>query len=430
MNWESIRKLFNRAAKTAEPELFPEQNLGMQAGFPPPLAPAMTPPSGIDEELARRKIWQTSMRREALLPETTLYHRELAEELGKIDDNLRRVTEKAREDRERLVKNFMETKLALKETFSKYDENIFDPSLHHQDSHNLHIPERKSRLTPIEETFEKSPYINIPGVDAFETEKNTADYPLARGINSRRKSILSLFGIGKPEAALYVFPQMPALPVTPESAVQIFDHLANMPDIAFGYADDGCYARAHIMCKRMYDMGLTPKKAWAFETDSQRLQVETPDGKKVEWWYHVAAALPVLMPDGNVQDMVIDPSLFDGPVTLAQWGKVMGARPENLAICRCGESPASHYADYAPGTPTTVVTDQLAAETMTSYLAYQTTSKPVVFNSSFKEFVFQQQDSGARLESASPVMATGSNMTDNTGAPQRRTRLSQIKNTL
>jgi hypothetical protein len=47
-------------------------------------------------------------------------------------------------------------------------------------------------------------------------------------------------------------------------ALQIFSELADRTDIAFGYSDDGCYARAHMMCEAAVEKGMKPFKIWAF----------------------------------------------------------------------------------------------------------------------------------------------------------------------
>jgi len=73
-----------------------------------------------------------------------------------------------------------------------------------------------------------------------------------------------------------------------EQAMQVFDQLADRTDIAFAYAEDGCYARAHLMCLIINALGLTPKKAWAFE-DRDYLSVQKPNGEKVIWGWHVTA---------------------------------------------------------------------------------------------------------------------------------------------
>ena len=87
-------------------------------------------------------------------------------------------------------------------------------------------------------------------------------------------------------------------PISLNRAVEIFDQLADMEDIAFGYTE-GCYARAHIMCRRLMEMGLTPQKAWAFE-GKKRLLVDLPDIGE-GWWSHVAPTLLVRTPDGSAK---------------------------------------------------------------------------------------------------------------------------------
>ena len=105
----------------------------------------------------------------------------------------------------------------------------------------------------------------------------------------------------------------PEAPLTTAQAVALFDHLADLPHIAHGLANEGCYARAHLMCREAERLGRAPEKAWAFEGEGT-LTVLAADGRLLNWWYHVALALPVQMADGQVEKMVFDPSLFDGPV--------------------------------------------------------------------------------------------------------------------
>jgi glutaminase-like protein len=65
-----------------------------------------------------------------------------------------------------------------------------------------------------------------------------------------------------------------------DKAMTIFDEVADRTDIAFGYAADGCYARAQLACLIMNARGLTPKKAWAFESGNS-LSVKKPDGETI-----------------------------------------------------------------------------------------------------------------------------------------------------
>jgi len=95
------------------------------------------------------------------------------------------------------------------------------------------------------------------------------------------------------------------------------------PCIPFLYPDNGCWARAHEMCRLMINMGLTPRKVWI----QGSLYVSTKNNPSchVEWGWHVAPTLCVRGPGFfQTQAMVIDPSLFTTPVSKATWKGVQG----------------------------------------------------------------------------------------------------------
>lgn len=184
-----------------------------------------------------------------------------------------------------------------------------------------------------------------------------------------------------------------APPVPLERAIEIFNELADMEDIAFGYANDGCYARAHIMCRRLIEKNLMPKKAWAFEGE-KRLCVKMAS-REVSWWYHVAPALSVEMPDKIVQDMVFDPSLFDGPVSLLEWGRIMNAPMAGLQIVPFGVAPEGHVGDYDPEDKTLPEMDRRAEKRMGEYLEKQERAPRKVFPSQSRQQLLQGQERGS-----------------------------------
>ena len=94
------------------------------------------------------------------------------------------------------------------------------------------------------------------------------------------------------------------------------------PCIPFLYPDDGCWARAHEMCRLMIAAGASPKKVWIDGT----LHTPTKNNPAcfVNWGWHVAPTLCVRLSFWHCEDMVIDPSLFAMPVTQAQWKGVQG----------------------------------------------------------------------------------------------------------
>jgi hypothetical protein len=99
------------------------------------------------------------------------------------------------------------------------------------------------------------------------------------------------------------------------------------PCIPFLYPDDGCWARAHEMCRLMINLGLSPRKVWIDHSPGHSLHVSTKNNPQcyVEWGWHVA---PTLCVRGSkwpqTQPMVIDPSLFTTPVSEATWKGVQG----------------------------------------------------------------------------------------------------------
>lgn len=99
------------------------------------------------------------------------------------------------------------------------------------------------------------------------------------------------------------------------------------PCIPFLYPDDGCWGRAHEMCRLMINMGLSPRKVWIDHSSGHWLHVNTKNNPQcyVEWGWHVAPTLCVRGPKFcTTQSMVIDPSLFTTPVTEATWKGVQG----------------------------------------------------------------------------------------------------------
>lgn len=184
--------------------------------------------------------------------------------------------------------------------------------------------------------------------------------------------------------------------MTLEKAMVVFDQLADMEDIAFGYARGGCHARAHIMCRRLLDQGIVPKKAWAFEK-LHRLNVpftSSLTGKifEVNWWYHTAPALNVEMPDKTVQCMVMDPSLFDGPTSIAEWQNIMGAMPEQFQLLDLGVTPPGCLGSYNPGMESSIsAADRDAKITMKVNRGMQEKGLRKVFPSESRKELFQEQ---------------------------------------
>lgn len=136
-------------------------------------------------------------------------------------------------------------------------------------------------------------------------------------------------------------------PLSVTEAIALFDHLANMDHLAFDWAKEGCYARAHLMCREIQDLGHMPSKAWSFEEEFG-LSLQTPARGQVQWWYHVAPALPVQRSNGAVEICVFDPAIYDGPVPVEQWASMFGGKPDKTCVAAFGVGPFGTRSDYRP----------------------------------------------------------------------------------
>jgi len=159
--------------------------------------------------------------------------------------------------------------------------------------------------------------------------------------------------------------------ITMEAATILFNNMALQNDIAFKYPAEGCYARAHLMVQRLQDLGASPSKVWTFASSrNDLLWVDTPnhpDGK-VKWGYHVAPTIPVQQEDGTVKDMVVDPSLFDHPVTVEEWRETQHDNPK-VVKTKIGEPPIPENggSGYWPSEDPPKGTDADARKTMENF---------------------------------------------------------------
>jgi hypothetical protein len=119
--------------------------------------------------------------------------------------------------------------------------------------------------------------------------------------------------------------------VSPKRAQQLFDLMGARtcnpltvppPCIPFLYPDDGCWARAHEMCRLLLAEGVWPRKVW-IDGNLHTLTKNNPNCY-VDWGWHVAPTICVRWKFWHAEQMVIDPSLFTTPVTPAAWKGVQG----------------------------------------------------------------------------------------------------------
>ena len=163
-------------------------------------------------------------------------------------------------------------------------------------------------------------------------------------------------------------PREPVVSVTLGQAQQMFDlvnpkvccpAVAAAPCIPFNYPDDGCWGRAHEMCRLMIAAGITPDKVWIF--GNLRAASQNNPNCQVVWGWHVAPTLSV-----GTQTYVIDPALFTGPVTQATWAGVQGDPNPTLI-----PSPASTF--WRNRNPSSAITDPTYSQTNSVLTTYRNT---------------------------------------------------------
>jgi hypothetical protein len=96
-------------------------------------------------------------------------------------------------------------------------------------------------------------------------------------------------------------------------AKDVFNKLKNDEDNSFNFISEGCYARAQKMALMMDDMDIMSGKIFAEGAFPMK-------GKDWEgtWEYHTASLIMVKK-NKKLIPTVLDPALFDHPVTIDEW---------------------------------------------------------------------------------------------------------------
>jgi hypothetical protein len=114
--------------------------------------------------------------------------------------------------------------------------------------------------------------------------------------------------------------------ITSQRAKDLFQMIAgatcvpttpNNDCIPFLFPDDGCWGRAHEMCRRIGMAGTKTGKVWNYGN----LSVRSPNNPRcgVRWGWHVAPTVRVEQAAGEAVLYVVDPSMFSEPVPASKW---------------------------------------------------------------------------------------------------------------
>lgn len=138
-----------------------------------------------------------------------------------------------------------------------------------------------------------------------------------------------------PATALVLFREM--------AAARFVDDRGTDTPVPFHYPIDGCYFRAHRMSQLLTEKGYASERVFAVtnvdpECANYRLAPESRyagdrEAPRVTWWYHVAPVIRVRVPERGLVEMVLDPSLAGGPITIDEWTRLMNPEPfERLTL--------------------------------------------------------------------------------------------------
>lgn len=93
----------------------------------------------------------------------------------------------------------------------------------------------------------------------------------------------------------------------------VYNQIINDEKNAFNYPIDGCYARAHQMSMLMDKLNIISGKIFI----EGKFLVETKM-REVNWSYHVASLVAIKI-NNSIDLYVIDPILFNKPISIASW---------------------------------------------------------------------------------------------------------------
>ncbi|MFZ5881280.1 MAG: protein-glutamine glutaminase family protein [Chloroflexota bacterium] len=129
---------------------------------------------------------------------------------------------------------------------------------------------------------------------------------------------------------------------------KIFDDMADESDIAYSFLADGCFARAHLIAKRILERypGIIVEKIWVTVTETGEGKGFKLEADGNQWMFHVAVLITVPNANGGTDQWVIDPSVSDKPLSIYTWTNAIGVRSSDVKygyvdvqITAFGEAP-------------------------------------------------------------------------------------------
>lgn len=190
-------------------------------------------------------------------------------------------------------------------------------------------------------------YLNLRDKNSSELLKTidyaiSANVPIALYVYDKTREISKVEKASEAAIARYkeLLSNVPEAPNTKESLAPIPSLAAlntlwselSSAAIPFPYPVDGCFARAHKMRQMIKSKGYDSAKQFAYGN----LAARGLSGCCVEWGYHVAPVVRYRNASNVIEVVILDPSLFTGPVSIPTW---INKIKDNT--CKSGASVAS-----------------------------------------------------------------------------------------
>ncbi len=115
-----------------------------------------------------------------------------------------------------------------------------------------------------------------------------------------------------------------ALPVSIESLSSQFQIWKSDPRLRYDYMFDGCFARSHLVASALQQKNIVVGKVWLHGFNLKPIQQSLTDFSG--WFYHVA----VVVFATDQKFYVIDPGLFDQPVSVLEWVEKIKGPNKNI----------------------------------------------------------------------------------------------------
>mgnify|MGYP003707338813 CR=1 FL=1 len=130
-------------------------------------------------------------------------------------------------------------------------------------------------------------------------------------------------------------------------AIELFYRLADR-DSMHHHNTNICLARSLNIAEAIEgESGVRAGKLCAFAPEGDMLKVkDNPAVSPMGWYFHVAATLPIMWENGEIKDLVFDPTLFDAPVDANQWRKKIKADFNGLAGGSLDQSLSVDHPEY------------------------------------------------------------------------------------